>query len=248
MMAVKNVSKIIHSPKMGRVKTTLDYGLSSDEQGVLILSEEDSADKSSTFSTQELQESLEEIERLRLENEKITSEQLSFKTKYDNLISGLERKKNEAKELGYKEGVALAKTEIEQLVNERVVLGETLLNEIKNGILKDVYDQEGICLEIVFSTICRLIGDSAGSKNQVKSILKLTMEKIANKENLEIYLSETDYKTLKDDAFVVHDVIKSDELQYGGCIIKTGKGTVEAKLDDQLDKLKLLLLNIHSNK
>lgn len=240
------MKKVIHSPSVGQPKPLISYDKTELEAEPLNYSERiGEVEDDLQLNLKKIDEYLPLIEQLREENDSLISQKKELQEKYDTLLGSLDEHKLAGKELGYKDGIAQAEEDLESRIEKRVALGETLLSEIKKGIIAEIYDQEGICLEIVYSAISRLIGDSAGTKEQIKAIVRLTMEKVASQDNLQIYLSPEDYKLLKDDEFIEKNIIQSDELEFGGCVIKTGKGTVEAKLDDQLAKLKQLLLDIH---
>lgn len=185
------------------------------------------------------------LSELQSENLALKKQLAINEEKYKELLSDIEQNKTDAKEQGYESGIDQAEAEIKAAISERFSACESFIQELKTKVIDELYDQEEICLEIIYSTICRLIGESAGSKEQIKNILRLTMEKVAGQDKLDVYVSPNDYQHLIDDEYIANKIIQSEELEHGGCIIKTGKGTLEAKLDHQLMQLKSLLLNIH---
>ncbi len=242
---------VIRSPEMSDSKKILEYGdavesLVSDHA---ILHKEFVSNACKTDTTEQGQlaqrKSQALIEELHKENASLKEDIETLQTQYDELKQLAEDQQESIKQTAYEEGMAQADKEIQLLVDKRLNAGEGILNEIKERVVSDIYQKESMCLEIVYAAICRLVGDSAGSKQQVKEILRLTIEKISDPKNIDIYVSEHDYESLLNDEFIEGNIIKSDDISHGGCIIKTGRGSVEAKLEKQLLELKALLLNVH---
>ena len=239
---------VIHSPKIGGSKKLLDHGQVADQEELdyPVLSETvDHDDSVDVASSQNNEDYVALATELQEENQILRDQLSAIQEKYENLVAEVDASRELAEKQGYQEGIEQAEEKLEAMALEKLSAGEAVIDELKTKVVSEIYDQEDICLEIVFSAICRLIGDSAGSKQQIKGILKLAMDKIADPQNLNIYVSPHDYEQLSDDEFVAHNIIRSDDIVCGGCLIKTGKGSVEAKLDSQLSKLKTLLLNIH---
>ena len=238
------MQKVIHAPKIGTNKKFLEHADSAVD---------DAPQKgrhqrvsNSPIPIDDYAATQQAMEALHGENDELKKQYELLQKKHNTLVNEIDNYRTLAKKEGYEEGLSKAEEETKSAIDAKFSACEAFINELKEKVLKDLYNQEEICLEIVYSAICRLIGDSAGTRGQIEAIVRLTIGKVASQENLDIYVSPHDYPQLMEDKLIAGNLIQSDELKYGGCLIKTGRGRVEARLDRQLDQLKALLSSVHS--
>jgi len=165
---------------------------------------------------------------------------------YQEMVASLDEKRDQAIKDGYSEGVELAYKKNEEDVEPLKLAWEDATKTIKKLASESLLYKEDECVEVVYASVCRIIGLSATDKKQIISIVKEVMGGLSSLDNQTVYVSSHDYENLKEHSeFIDAHVTVSDEVKYGGCVVKAGLGSLDGRLELQLQKLKDLLLQVH---
>lgn len=153
--------------------------------------------------------------------------------------------KKEAYDRGFSKGVteginrkqkelALAAESLAKLIRE--------LNVLKEEFLKDA---EKEIIDLVFSIAGSVIHKEVKTdRDVILSVLSDAMRTIQEKKNVSIRLNPEDYRYITEakpdflDSFKDILIEKDEKIGKGGAVIKTRFGTLDARLDQQLDKIR----------
>ncbi len=138
---------------------------------------------------------------------------------------GINRKKKE---------LALAAESLAKLIKELKVLKKEFLKDSEKGII-----------DLVFSIASSVIHREVRTDREVVlSVLSDAMRAIQEKKNISIRLNPEDYRYITEaksdflDSFGDILIEKDEEIDQGGAVIKTRSGTLDARLDQQLNKIR----------
>ena len=103
-------------------------------------------------------------------------------------------------------------------------------------------------MDVAYTAVCRVIGQTVTTRKQILSIVKETLSHITSNDSQAVYVSAHDYQLLAESNDIIDaNIIQSNEVNYGGCIVKFGSGKLDARLEVQLEKLKQILLDVHQS-
>jgi len=118
-----------------------------------------------------------------------------------------------------------------------------------NILKKKIYDNsEQELLKLVFQITEKVIGNEIKSNPEIViEMLRKGFERVRNSDQYEIRVHPADFEMISNNKDRLEDIIKSgseirfiksDKIERGGCIIKTGIGEVITEPSKQLDTIK----------
>jgi flagellar assembly protein FliH len=247
-MNSETMKTIIRSPKIGQAKKIfqsnyLDENIlaSSDDVSISFSVNKEIIEEETAISKESL-----EILEIKQENEQLKADLDKLRDEYQGFLDDLETHKKIVEEEAYNQGYENSKKAIEKELKPIKQEWEKIVASLKNNLENVLYEQEEECVEVVYTAACRIVGKSAGTKDQIVSVVKEVMKDIANTGNQVVYVSSHDYKNLENHTdFISAHVVSSDEIECGGCIVKAGAGSLDARLEQQFQKLKETLLQVY---
>ena len=162
-----------------------------------------------------------------------------------------ERGSNDGHARGFREGEEKASDEARDTVEKRVRSLEGLLselNELRNRILTE--SQEDIvklAMVIASKIVHQEVKESDATVNNVREAISMA----SDKHSIRVRLNPADvnvidsYKTtfLETIKNLKHiEIVEDDEIIPGGCIVETPDGSVDARLDRQMEEIRKVLL------
>jgi len=169
-----------------------------------------------------------EIKEIRMQAEervKITSKEAYDRGFSEGVTEGMDRKKRE---------LSLAAESVAKLVRELKRLKEELLESSEKEII-----------DLVFSIARKIIHKEVSADREVVlSVLKDAMKNMQERDGVRIRLNPEDYRYITEakpdflDSFGDMSIEKDEEIGQGGAVIETHLRAVDARLDQQLNKIK----------
>jgi flagellar assembly protein FliH len=181
---------------------------------------------------------LEERERLLNERERLLNEQMA----------GESRK---VLEEAYAEGYKNGEHEGAMLYQERLAALQKLIDTAKEQFAGDIAGLEDMIVSIVFEAICKIIGTSLHNHEGVLAMVREVMNRAKDQEKLVLRVSPQDYELLDqhraklfgERSGLRHEIVPDDRVALGGCLIETLGGTIDGRLDSQLQLLRDTLIS-----
>lgn len=125
----------------------------------------------------------------------------------------------------------------------------------KNRFLDDAEDD---MVSLAFEAFCRVLGETALTRDMLKSGVVNALAHWRGKAALEIHVHPDDLLWLEEDKdLAVHIAaqrhhtirwIASAEVALGGCMLRSTEGALDARLDLQLEALKTMLLQTRATR
>lgn len=159
-----------------------------------------------------------------------------------------ERLFEEARQQGYETGHAEGEAAAKQASQDQSSTLESLIAGVREALGRNISAEEDIIVGIAFEAICKIIGTAMYDLEGVRAVVRQVMQSAIDKELLVIRIAPTDYS-------LVQEVLLEDERRYqgikilqdervtmGGCLVETESGTLDGRLDTQLQVLRDTLL------
>lgn len=160
-----------------------------------------------------------------------------------------------AQQDGVERGLKQALVESEKTLNSQIESLSSVFEKLaaqKRQLFAD--EAEKVAVEIGFHAAAKIVGLSATDRKLVEAIVETAMESVADKSNLIVRLSPADYErlTLADNekrlsALTGVDLRSDRSIQFGGCIMESSGGMLDARLELQLEAIKQALLDAYSS-
>ena len=203
-----------------------------------------------------------EIKKTELESIKIQSEEIKLKTQEDikNIISDAEKQAIDIKESaqkngydegfekGYYDGLAKAKSEIEQKFSSLITNLQSIVTsamEEKNKIINSAEDD---IVELSAAIAKKVINNEISiNKNSIINLVKEAIKKLEDKEKIIIYAHPSDlelikshrdeFKELVDTIDTLH-IIPDELLEPGECRLESRSEIIDTDINYQLGEIK----------
>jgi len=152
----------------------------------------------------------------------------------------------EAYDLGLEEGRKTAYEENKGQIEEDLGKLDTLITNISNLKTLLLEQNEAHFLKSIFHIASRLAGFEIEKKDdRILGVLKQVLQSAQTDENVLVRLSEDDFKFIekfKEVRKKEFDFIKkvkfeaSSDIQNGGCVVETNYGTIDANVEERVQK------------
>lgn len=157
-----------------------------------------------------------------------------------------------ARQQGLEEGRALSKKELETSLKQ---IGEIVesLKDLRESLLSEM---ENTAVEVIFEAVTKIVGQAAVDYSLAKNMTHEIVEQVRGRQQLTIRVSPRDFEIVQTalsktgitelSSKEVH-VIPDNIVQLGGCVIETEAGSLDARLEIKLQRLKDMLLSVRKS-
>lgn len=150
-------------------------------------------------------------------------------------------------ETGYAEGLAKSK----QLLQEQIDSITKLLSSASEVLQSQIVGLEDIVVALGFETVCKIIGDSQQDCDSVIAIVRQVISHVKECEPITIRVSPSDFHLLSENKAAITQaqfssaitLMPDDRVLLGGCLIETSGGSLDGRLETQLQQVKDALLS-----
>jgi len=146
-----------------------------------------------------------------------------------------------AEQAGYAAGIIEAKHEFaDQLAALR-----TLIESLHTVLEADVAGAEDVIVEIAFESVCKILGEAMVKREGVILAVREIVRGMREREPLLLRVAPSDF-----DILVAHraqllqggdgktiDFVADERVALGGCFVETSGGTLDGRLETQLQRL-----------
>jgi flagellar assembly protein FliH len=123
---------------------------------------------------------------------------------------------------------------------------EALAHSLDQSVQKSLDEAEDLVVSLVYETVCKIVGDALATREGVAALVSQALTQLRGKPALLIRVNPLDLELLEEgSAFGVSteaDWRADESVPMGGCIVESEHGTLDARIDTQLNQLKRALL------
>ncbi|MCF6093838.1 flagellar assembly protein FliH [Microaerobacter geothermalis] len=236
--------RVIHStiqPSKGTTQEKKNEGTSEANQ--LISDAEEAASKI-------INQAKEEIARLKEEANREISSWWNKKKEEARIFM------EDAKKTGYQEGYQLGKKEAYQIVEkeeaERYQSAQKIVELAYAEKNKIIEEAEPVLLELSLSIARKIISSELKTHpDQILSMVKEALQRAREQEKITIYVHPEHYSFIQEskgellsclNGHAELHIIPDPSIKVGGCSIKTSLGTIDGRVDTQLEEIREILV------
>lgn len=157
----------------------------------------------------------------------------------------------EARQQGYQKGLEEGKNQNQQQLNKSLQQINDLIHALSDAREATFQELEDSAVEVVFEAVTKILGYAATDKQIAYNVVREAIEQVKGRDHLIIRVSNKDYDLVK--AALAHagaehslakniNIVADNLVQLGGCLIETEAGSLDARLEIQLQRLKDILL------
>ena len=150
---------------------------------------------------------------------------------------------------GFKQGYNDGRTRAEQLL----LRINTLLTSIRDEFDGHLARFDEPLTDLVAVAITRIADDWSGDREKMLAVVRQALREHGQRTVLNLYLAVEDYDFVMATGlrFPESEVLKvapSAKVTLGGCLIETAAGLIDARLEQQIDRVSQLLSSAHHAK
>ena len=148
---------------------------------------------------------------------------------------------------GHQEGLLQGEQQARKEWQMRVRQAEHLLQQLPNQIQQRLHGVEDDMLDLVFTALCRMLGQESVLRSTVRSQLLQAMQEMGERPIVAVRMHAQDIACLQAQGVESSIVFLEDErMRLGGCIIDTPAGSLDARFETQLQALRSTLLKVRA--
>jgi flagellar assembly protein FliH len=166
--------------------------------------------------------------------------------------SDLESLRVTAREEGFAAGREEANNRLDAEFQQKLQSVQQVLHAVSAELQKLVLQAEDSIVETVYATVVRIIGDQLIGPEGIVALVKHVSAQLVRPENFIVRLAPEDYElitagsgriSLSQDESAKLKVVPDSRIELGGCILESATGSLDARLEVQLQRLKDVLLD-----
>jgi|GEM_PF-6891656 len=155
-------------------------------------------------------------------------------------------------EEGLKSGIAATKEELQSEIESVVSIIENI-HQQGQVYLRQL---EQVNVESIFAAVIKIIGKTAENSESVRQLLHEQLKRLAAQNKIIVRLALQDYQLLCGHGETAESNLRSenlqfvadDHIQYGGCIIESDGGGLDARLEIQMQQFKNMMLDVYARR
>jgi flagellar assembly protein FliH len=149
----------------------------------------------------------------------------------------LERAREQGHQAGLEQGRAEYEAQLQML--------RQLVGSMRAALADAIAGNEDVMVEIAFEAIGKLLGEAMVRREGVQAAVREVMRGVHERERLVVRVSPRDHALLAVDGFKPRngdgqavELLADERVELGGCLIETGGGTLDGRLETQLKRLR----------
>ncbi|ATQ74322.1 hypothetical protein CR152_07225 [Massilia violaceinigra] len=155
----------------------------------------------------------------------------------------------EAERRGHAAGLEQGEAEGRQLLQAQVSRVKSLALQLVQAKPALVEQAEDDIVELAFAALCRILGERAASRDTLMQVVREAAAATREREHVGIRLHPDDLALLRqgEDGPEPHVRYSADAtIALGGCIVDSSTGTLDARLETQIERLRATLVAVRA--
>lgn len=164
---------------------------------------------------------------------------------------------------GYVEGFKRGEEDGRAIYEEAVTRAESehaaslsalmkLLQGVEARLKESIEGAENLLVEIAFEGLCKILSEALIDRDGVVAAVRTAMVRLRDRERVVVRLSPHDLALLEGYRDLEHeteqksrlDWVADERIALGGCLLETSGGTLDARIETQIQSLREVLLGV----
>jgi flagellar assembly protein FliH len=161
------------------------------------------------------------------------------------LAAARQREEREGWAAGHAKGVA----EAEAAHRDKLQHLDQLIQSAGHSFTQQIEGLEDIAVGIAFEALTKLLGQTLPTREGVQAMVAQVLERTRGQERLVVRLAPSDFYLLlqhpSGEPVLAHpgvELVPDERVELGGCLVETGAGSLDARLETQMAALRQALL------
>jgi flagellar assembly protein FliH len=151
---------------------------------------------------------------------------------------------------GLQEGRAAGSEEVRRSAEAELARIRSVAGKLQEAVESGVRGIENVAVEIAFEAVCKMLGSAAVSRDGIRALVQQATARAAAAERVNVRLHPGDLAALQASGSL-EDALASGarvawvgdaSIELGGCVVETDGGTLDARLETQLERLRAVLV------
>jgi flagellar assembly protein FliH len=160
-------------------------------------------------------------------------------------VTALRELRKQAFDDGYRDGLAAGSAEGRAALEAQAEALRASLRALGDASRQALEAQEDALVEVAFAAACRVLGEAALTREGVRGAVREALREVRSRERVRVRLPAQACALLAHDGAFVEalreeqrvELTADERLAPGGCLIETAGGTLDARLEVQLQQL-----------
>ena len=155
---------------------------------------------------------------------------------------------------GMQEGRAAGAEEARREAEAELARIRSIAGKLQGALGAGIEGLEDVAVEIAFEAVCKMLGTAAVSRDGIRALVQEAAGRVASTERITVRLHPGDLTALQA-AGALDSVLAPQHgvhwaadksIELGGCVIETDGGTLDARLETQVERLRAALVAARS--
>ncbi|MES2538659.1 MAG: FliH/SctL family protein [Pseudomonadota bacterium] len=151
----------------------------------------------------------------------------------------------QVREAAQAEGLLQGEQQASAQYRQQLEALQNLIDSFRREFEGQIAGLEDVVVGIVFEAACKVVGDVLQERAGVEAVVRAVMSRVRDQEKMLLHVSPQDYQLLTkegDGNAFGHELLSDERVLLGGCLIETSGGTLDGRLETQMQKLRDTLL------
>lgn len=166
----------------------------------------------------------------------------------------------EGEQRDYAQGFDLGRedaiTQVRAAVQDEIDSLESVVDSIRQQAEAYLRNLEQINVESIFAAVGKIIGKSVEDPDTIRALVQEQLQQVISQHRIILRLAPQDHQFILDnsqsgpDPLLAENIqlVADDHVQYGGCIVETDGGGLDARLDIQMQRFREMLLDVYARR
>lgn len=172
----------------------------------------------------------------------------------ESVLAQFKQEAEAARELGrqrgLQEGRAAGAEEVHRGAEAELARIRSIAAGLQTALDTGIRGLEEMAVAIAFEAVCKMLGTAAVSRDGIRALVHEAVEHAAGAQRVTVRLHPGDLATLQSAGSLEPALVSGASVQWaadksielGGCVVETDGGTLDARLETQVGRLRAALL------
>lgn len=166
----------------------------------------------------------------------------------ESVLAQFRQEAETARELGrqrgLQEGRAAGAEEVHRSAEAELARIRAIATGLQGALDTGIRGIEDVAVAIAFEAVCKMLGSAAASPDGIRALVREAVTHAAGARQVTVRLHQADLATLRAAGGVESAAkwVEDKSVELGGCVVETDGGTLDARLETQVERLRATLL------
>lgn len=169
------------------------------------------------------------------------------------LLKRIEEDRERVLQEAYAEGMKRGELAGAKRFDEQTVALHNLIASLNVEFKRGIANLEDVMVGIAYEAVCKIVGNAMHDEDGVWAVVREVISRVRDQERMVLRVPPRDYDFLchhldayfKEGMEGKYQLIADDRVSLGGCMIETSGGTLDGRLEIQMQQLRDTLLAAH---